>query len=376
MKIGIITIHKIINFGSALQAYALQSYIQKQFLSDVEIIDYIYPNKYHLSHRPQKDLRQRLLVKLREIKHYLTGNRTQKLYRNFYNEFFHLSPIKYNGPDELMKQAPVYDIYITGSDQVWNINNLHNDPAMYCCFAPDKSIIVSYGASFSTTTLPKSYYSSIRTRLNRYKSIGLREKSGIDILKDIGINNNIPICCNCDPTLLLNKSEYAPLAEKSSIKINGDYILVYLLDYAYNPEPTITEITQMAVNHYGCKVVRLLKTHFSYNGKMIVITDAGPCEFLWLFQNAKHIITSSFHGTMFSVIFRKPFTTIIPDSSHLDCRSKDFLLRVGLNKCMASTDATPVLHAENPYTDEVEIRIKELISDSQKYLKNIIKYET
>lgn len=373
MKIGIITIHKVINFGSALQAYALQKYLQSSTNADVELIDYIYPNEYHYSHRPKHSAKAFVLSNLKKFKHWIKGNKTPRYYRNFYDKFFNLSTKTFYSPEMIKRDAPQYDLYITGSDQVWNINCLHNDPAMYCDFAPYGSKIISFGASFSNKSLPQEYHILIRDYLNKYSAIGVREKSSLDLLKCIGVNNTIPQVCNSDPTLLLDAKDYDELARQSQIHIEGDYILVYLLDYAYDPEPTITQVTELAVEELGCKVVRLLKTHFAYAGNTEVVEYAGPCEFAWLFKHAKFVITSSFHGTMFSLIYRKPFTTIVPGADHQDCRSKDFLKLIGLEDRTSSTDAAPVFNVNNPFTPEVIERVNALVSDSKKYLADAIK---
>ena len=98
---------------------------------------------------------------------------TREKFKAFYARFFHLSPLEYKSIDEIVKNPPIYDLYVTGSDQVWNYTALNNDPVMYCSFAPKGSRIISFGASFTNKSLPQQYHKEIQRRLERYDKIGV-----------------------------------------------------------------------------------------------------------------------------------------------------------------------------------------------------------
>ena len=121
MKIGIITIFGITNYGSALQAYAKQKYISTLPNCKAELINYVYPNKFHKSKKGT--LIKKIRNKAHVIKEILFNYKYQRKYKfkQFGKKFHILSPQEYKSIEEIEKNPPLYDIYVTGSDQVWNI---------------------------------------------------------------------------------------------------------------------------------------------------------------------------------------------------------------------------------------------------------------
>lgn len=374
MRIGIITLHKVLNFGSALQAYALQHFLEKQGYTETELIDYKYPNKFHKG--KFKLDKPTIRIFLGTLKDFIFNKRrdTNRRFRDFYKEYFNLSPQEYKSIEQIEKDPPLYDLYITGSDQVWNVNTLKNDPVMYCSFAPQNAEIISFGSSFTNKTLPVKYQEDVKRRLKRYKKIGVREQSSIEILIDLGLTSNKEVMVTCDPTLLLTKEDYHELALKSELKIEDDFILVYGLTYAYNPEPALSSIVDNVARQLNCKVYTLWFRHPHFKSEHKEIWGIGPCEFCYLFEHAKFIITSSFHGTMFSVINRKPFVSIVPRKNEKDTRIKDFLDKVGLKQNYVFADSTDYqLNMENVYNNSVEDNISSIISESKDFLLSALK---
>lgn len=374
MRIGIITLHKVLNFGSALQAYALQHFLEKQGYTETELIDYKYPNKFHKG--KFKLDKPTIRIFLGTFKDFIFNKRrdTNRRFRDFYKEYFNLSPQEYKSIEQIEKDPPLYDLYITGSDQVWNVNTLKNDPVMYCSFAPQNAEIISFGSSFTNKTLPVKYQEDVKRRLKRYKKIGVREQSSIEILIDLGLTSHKEVMVTCDPTLLLTKEDYHELALKSELKIEDDFILVYGLTYAYNPEPALSSIVDNVARQLNCKVYTLWFRHPHFKSEHKEIWGIGPCEFCYLFEHAKFIITSSFHGTMFSVINRKPFVSIVPRKNEKDTRIKDFLDKVGLKQNYVFADSTDYqLNMENVYNNSVEDNISSIISESIDFLLSALK---
>lgn len=374
MRIGIITLHKVLNFGSALQAYALQHFLEKQGYTETELIDYKYPNKFHKG--KFKLDKPTIRIFLGTLKDFIFNKRrdTNRRFRDFYKEYFNLSPQEYKSIEQIEKDPPLYDLYITGSDQVWNVNTLKNDPVMYCSFAPRNAEIISFGSSFTNKTLPIKYQEDVKRRLKRYKKIGVREQSSIEILIDLGLTSHKEVMVTCDPTLLLTKEDYHELALKSELKIEDDFILVYGLTYAYNPEPALSSIVDNVARQLNCKVYTLWFRHPHFKSEHKEIWGIGPCEFCYLFEHAKFIITSSFHGTMFSVINRKPFVSIVPRKNEKDTRIKDFLDKVGLKQNYVFADSTDYqLNMENVYNNSVEDNISSIISESIDFLLSALK---
>lgn len=373
MKIGIITLHRVINYGSALQAYALQKHIEQEKLGEVELIDYVFPNKFHQKKRSFKEwLRHFYCVEIRDM--YFRGRKKKiKKLREFGHDFFHLSERQYGTIQEIMDNPPIYDLYLTGSDQLWNVDTLRNDPVPYCEFAPIGSRRISYAASFTMNELPDEYKDSIRQRLNKYSHIGVRESSSLEIIKDLHINPNIVVRNTCDPTLLLEAKDYDRLSAESLIKIEGDYVLVYALQYAYKPDPALNTIVSRIREKTGCKIIVMDYYKVRIRKGDEIVEGLGPCEFCWLFSHAKFVVTSSFHGTMFSIINRKPFYVIAPPEGHHDHRITDVLDQLGLSGCYChSNEIVDDLSITNPYTDDVEEKISKLVEDSKTYLYNAV----
>lgn len=364
--------HRVLNYGSALQAYALQKYIENVSGADVYIIDYHFPNQYH---KNAKTLKKAIRDILGIAHDYLIGGRycRVKRFNDFYNNFLKLSSIKYHDPILLKENPPEGDIFITGSDQVWNVYTMKNDGSFYLDFIPPDRRKIAFGSSFSIKKIPIQFHTQIKRYLSQYSAIGVRERTGCEFIKSLNLPEKIEIKNVCDPTLLLSSDEYHSIAVKSKLKIDGDYILVYMLNYAFNPKPTITDAARLAANYYGCKVVLIGVNHLSYDGNVIYKNDFGPSEFCWLFEHAKYVVTSSFHGTMFSVIYRKPFVSIV-SAEDTDSRQTDLLIKIGLEKfAIPANKKIDESIFEYPYDIEVEKKISCFLRDSEDFLTRNIK---
>lgn len=373
MRIGIITMHKVTNFGSALQAYALQKYIEDNISDDVCLIDYEYPNKEHkrFIRSNQTFLFRSLMLFVKLVGSILKNRKKrQARYDFFYDKYFRLTEKTFHSNDEICKNPPLFDVYVTGSDQVWNVNTMNNDGAFYLNFAPKGSFKISFGACYSTNSVPERFLSEIKSYLSSYSRLGLREASGVDFVKGLGLDSNIQIFNTCDPTLLLNKTTYDLIAKDSIINIEGDYILVYYLAY-YNCEPALSLLIEQAKAKFKCKVIFIGYRFIPYKGSYQYLTAIGPVEFLWLYSHAKFIISCSFHGTIFSIINRKPFYTIVPSDKD-DNRSKDLLQITKLHeRAIVSSTRETLLNFDDPFTTEVLNAVDDYIQKSRDYLEFI-----
>lgn len=370
MRIGIITIHRLVNFGTALQAFALQHYLQKTTSHQVELIDYVFPNSYH-KRRTTFIKRMRGIVRFALDCLFEKKLEYNKKFRDFQNNYFILSGKRYADVTSLSDNPPVYDIYITGSDQVWNTKTVNNDPNFYLCFAHKDKPKIAFSACFANATLDNKYKSLIKEWLSEYKYIGVREKSAVDIIKDLHIPKDILVRNTCDPTLLLSKEDYIKISSESKINIKGNYILVYMLMYAFNPYPALECILEQIEKQTGLPIIVIGERRFRYKGKYKFIKGIGPSDFLWLFEHASYVVTSSFHGTMFSLIFRKPFIAISPCTG--DSRIKDVLEKIGLtNNLVFNNNEEPNININNPYTESVERKIENFIDESKNFLDTAI----
>ena len=324
-KIGIITMHRVLNYGSVLQTFALFQKI-KNLGYQCEVIDYQYPNEYHRSSNRNNTLLERGLFFLLRIIFFILyrGRKQKRRFREFMDKNLQLSKY-YANQEEIYNNPPQYDIYLTGSDQVWNPKCMKGDPVFFCDFVHD-GMKVSYASSFSLSCVSSEYFNLYKKYLSDYSHIGIRESSGIALVRSL-INKEAKVVC--DPTLLLTKREYSRLAEHSEIKINRPYILVYALSYAFNPYPALNEVVDNISKQLQLQVVYLHVNSIENYHIGHSITSAGPNEFVRLFMDASFIVTSSFHGTAFALNFENPFYAIIPNEKTEDSRIYSLLKQVG-----------------------------------------------
>lgn len=361
MMIGILTMHKVLNYGSALQAYATQQVLSQHGYKN-ELIDYLFPSRR----------KQSLKVKLRSI--LKREYRKKQKFHFFWESFLKCSPKTFSSRNELNVNNCQYDIYLTGSDQVWNpILNGEELPFMFD-FIPSDRKKLAYAASFSKGSIPKDKQATYRELLSQYKEISVREASGVNLLNELA---GIKATHVCDPTLLLDSNQWSEVATHATIRMDKPYILAYILSYAYNPFPHIFDIINKIQNELGFQVVLLdgkLKDYFREG--YTVITSAGPADFLYLIRNASFVVTTSFHGTVFATNFRKPFVSVIQSNLSMDSRMYSFVKQVGLEEQAVIYDRPFNLQQQNIYTKEVEEKIERFKSDSLEFLQTALRNHT
>ncbi len=355
--------HRIINFGSALQAYATIKTISSLGY-DAELIDYIFPNQ---------KVRQSFLIRIKKIVARIMillfyGDK-RKRFEKFYSRYYKCSQ-QYKSPSELNSANFTYDILLTGSDQVWNPIHTGDDFSFLLSFANDEIPRISYASSFSTSILPDRYKTIYADFLRKYKFISVRELSGVNIVYDLIGKTSY---CSCDPTLLLSKAEWSNLANEGKRLVKGRYILLYILTYAYNPYPEILNSINYVKDKLNLPIVSLngsLFTNRIYDAK--IIKNAGPLEFLRLVRDASFVITTSFHGTAFSLNFEKPFFSII-NNSEKDTRMTDLLKSVGAeDRALMYNSGTFNTSLEMDYSN-ITPRLVEIRNNSFEYLKEALK---
>ena len=332
IKVGIITIHGICNYGSILQAFALQEII-RTLGSDCKIINYKYPNDYHLNQmRLSKNVYAQQHINIGEriinkIFHYIEKDKFRNIIDNkfaeFRNTYLNLT-IPYKTFDSI-NNCKEFDIYISGSDQIWNPRYCFNDPHYFLSWINDKKKI-SYASSFGVQEITKNNLSIYNNYLHQYSSISVRELSGIKILDSLGLHNTKLVC---DPTLLLKSDDWKKFINKPIVK--KKYILCYILSYTYNPYPYVDTFINYVERTSNRKIIFI-------DGKNInklkpnrkVYKDVGPIEFLNLVYYCDLMITTSFHGTAFAINFNKPVYSIIENNSN-DERITSLLNKVNMN---------------------------------------------
>lgn len=375
MKVGVITCHKVYNYGASLQSYALQHYLKKKGIK-AYLINYLpdlFRSKYNLFF-VREDRRKivtkfpilKLLMPLSNRQMLITWGR-KKAFNKFDTEHIDLSPSSYSSIDELKKNPPVADIYITGSDQVWNTDMSNGRDASYFLdFGDEKIKRISYADSFGISNIKEEYKAPIKEWLKRFKAISVREKTGLNILASMGYTNN---CTNViDPVFLLSKDEWANLSQnhihRKLEKI--PYILVY--DFYHN-DIKVKKIVEKIAKEKNLKIVSINDTkRLSYAN--ININNAGPLDFVWLIHHATTVVSTSFHATAFSIIFQKDFYSYTLLTQKNASRMSDLL-----DLCQIKNRLNINPHEINAFIqwEDVKSRINDQIKKSKQFLHDNIK---
>ena len=273
-RIGIITIIDNNNCGNRLQNYALQE-ILMEYCDEVCTIKnenvLNWNEKYYIGI---------LRVLKKKIKGIIKNN---KLFNNFNKR------IKFSKKCITIKTKKItekYDYFVAGSDQIWKPTRKRLSKIDLLGFAePQKRI--SYAASFGLGEIEEKYYKTLREELPKFKAISVREEAGAEIIKNAtGIENTNVVL---DPTLLLDENKWKSVEEKPEQFDYKKYIFTYFL----GDENTEELVKKIFGNEYS--VVDFHKGIY------------GPAEFLYLINHAEYILTDSFHGTVFSILFKKNF---------------------------------------------------------------------
>lgn len=328
MKIKTITCHNVYNYGASLQAYALMKYLQN-LGHDVEIIDYrpdYLSQRYNLfaiSPRVQKKYLLlvpylAVMIPLRMFKYY--GRK--KKFNQFTNQCLSLTKVRFFCNKDLKMNPPLADVFIAGSDQIWNTSYPNGkDPAFYLDFAFSESVKASYAASFSISTIQDKYKEFVKEKISKIDYVSVREKTGLNILSDLGIDNAVQVL---DPVFLLSKNEWSKLIPQRTIK--KDYILIY--DFESNP--LLKDLAVKLANENKMEIVSVTDgVKYDYVDRSI--NNAGPLEFLSLIQNSSCFISNSFHGTAFSVLFEKQFYVLGRMKQKVNSRMQDFISSLDLS---------------------------------------------
>lgn len=329
MKIGIITVHKSPNYGACLQSYALWRYLDGQG-HDVEIIDLYRPHQkeYVKSRRfqPMRPVRRTLLGHGKTLVKKLLGwQKKQNLFSEAakvkfddFNAQINYS-IPYYGIDELYANPPQYDLYVSGSDQLWNPTQQFCMEPYFLTFLDEDKKRISYASSIGITKLTTEEKEKFKKWLSSYSAISVRELQAKNLLDALSIGKEIHQVA--DPTFLLDASEWRNMAV--SPRSDTPYILLFSLQWSKG----LVDYALQLSHESGLRLVVLnQKQPLPAVGDYTPVTDAGPKDFLGYIRQAEHVITDSFHATVFSIIMdAKNFTTYISPSNQRGSRIVDLL---------------------------------------------------
>lgn len=365
MKIGILTFHCAHNYGAVLQCYALQETL-KSMGHEVEVIDYrpnflTYSKFINFQNIKNTSISTTLRKLIRELAVLPKKNIRYFVFNRFINKRLNLSTHNKN-----YSYIPAeYDIYIIGSDQVWNkkiTNGYHNPYFASFPFPKGNKKYISYAASMESEDISKDT-NILKKLLSNFDAISVREESLRQSLQELSQKR---ISLVLDPTLIADKTMWHKLAIKPRIKKK------YVLVYEVRTNPHTIKFANNIAKQLNAEVVRLFAWVDRFNNKNEYKCES-PENFLGWFKHAECIVTTSFHGTAFSIIFEKPFYTKELDNEG-NSRSFSLLNKLGLDariinlKVIHNTDFTNINY------DKIDYKLYELKQESIKYLKNNIRH--
>ncbi|MCD8118625.1 MAG: polysaccharide pyruvyl transferase family protein, partial [Lachnospiraceae bacterium] len=261
--------------------------------------------------------RSRITKLIWEALFYSSKKKGYELFSSFLNTYASFTR-EYNSIEELNNDVPPADLYITGSDQVWNTQwSGQVDYPYYLEFVKDKKKKISYASSFGRDYLPDEVKPIIKTLLMEYRAISVRENSGKHILSDLGLNSTVVI----DPTMLCEKSVWENLAHDIEAKKN--YVILYQIKYDFTLFKKAKEYAKDTKKRLIVISLEKRKDSIKMFGTKVIMPEVQ--EFISYIKNADAIITDSFHACVFSCIFHTAFAVYISSRKEMSSRITELL---------------------------------------------------
>ena len=356
-KVAIITLHYPYNYGSALQAYALQSCIEEKGIG-ANVIDYRmrydFENYRLFRHRLYREKPQRLIA---DIVFFPKNLKRRQNFRRFQTECLHMTKKTYTDWRQMQELNDEYDGFICGSDQIWNLDCTNGvDPAYYLGFAAPEKLKIAYAPSIAQLSFQSDDVGKLRAYLSRFAHLSVREASTVSLVQDCfdGTIHTV-----IDPTLLagaqlLRRIERRPKTKK--------YVFVYLLE----DNSELIRYAKAFAQERNLKLVYISNVSKKAQRQLRGGIDAfgvSPELFLGYIDGAEYVITNSYHATIFSLLFHKRFVTFRTGKSFP--RMMDLL---------SALELTDQIYREGFDLDRpidyasVERRLESMRSDSMRYL--------
>ncbi len=377
------------NFGACLQALALQSEIEK-LGCHCRIIAYTEPSGYNNDEFVQTFIEKisreifgivNIFIKGKSFKKYIKRklfkknkrNYAFKKFRNKYLNFECANDSKkvnvYCRYEELALLSEKYDAFVCGSDQIWNPTFYNrNHPAYFLRFAGDKKRI-AYAPSIGLSELPNQYIDTFVTYVKDFDYVSVREKRGSEIIKELcDIDAKVVL----DPTLLIGRNYWQSLLEPQYKTPFRKYIFCYI----FSNTKAVSDYLKMVQENTGLPIVYVNVSNLSYESLIACCKkNAGPIDFLQLIKNAEFILTDSFHGTAFSLLFNKDFYVFerkrTDETIDMFSRIKSVLSYAGLEDRIVSINESFIKKEVIDYAPVNEI-FEVLCKDSEAFLNEAL----
>lgn len=361
MKCGIVTFNQVINYGAALQMFALQHYINEELDCECEVINYYSRSLQQEYDKPsiRKMLHPKVILSFIINNTYTTYN--YEGFERFKHQNIRFSKNCYKSIEDLRKAEDEYDFFIAGSDQVFNLYCCKFDDAFMLSFVDDNKKKNSYAASLGITNIPNELKEQYRTLLGGFNHISVRETVSSEVLYNL-LGFYPQVCV--DPCFLLLKQEWDEIA--TPINVNKEYIFLYLI------------IEDRKILHFVRKLAKKNKLDIIYvNDRflkpfgMVSYRKISPDQWIYLLKNAKIVVTNSYHGIVFSCIYKKIFYPfLLQKNVQVNSRIRDILKKFELDRLIIQDSYDESVLAY----DSIDFSYYEVILENER--KNSIEFLT
>ncbi len=305
------------NFGACLQAYALQQTLIELGYS-CEILNYQHQDVRNIQMYNKKTytIKSKIIYVIKAIikNPYFFRNRKNThlrtaAFETFRNRYLTFSKESFSSFEDLEKNAANYDMYVCGSDQIWNptLGYARNLKVEFLDFVPEDKKRIAYAPSIGVSAIPDKYKDDMITYLNKMSHLSVRENRGTQIIQEL---TGLYAPTVLDPTLLFTRERWCKETESIVAKkwgMHKKYILCYLfgdLEYIEKLISHVKTITNM-------QIVVLPYNKREYECKYKKVFDCGPLDFVALIRDAALVCTDSFHATAFSINLQVPFYSLL-----------------------------------------------------------------
>ena len=340
MNVGILTFPNSISYGAVLQMYALYHTVDTLGHTP-EVINYQNAYMKQQKHVVQKAWYHRFLG---ELMHH-------RMYRKF-RQFERKWMVKYpqtaiSNPQDMNQLTMRYQAVICGSDQVWNPVITGGDLSYFLNFCDAQTKRVAYAPSFGLSEIPKDFADTIREDLEKFHALSVREAPGQEFLAGL-LGKNAELVC--DPTFLMNAEEWGRM-EKLHPAACGEYVFYYTI----RSSASLWNKCKAFAREKGLKIVAVggnLLTQWKHRNENITYAvDISPEEWLYLLHHARYVFTNSFHGTAFSINYRKDFYVEL--SSMTNSRLIQITQMLGLSGQIVGQEPPTGAAVDYSFTDQI-----------------------
>lgn len=382
-KVGIYTLfYKSINYGGILQAYALNRRIREMgyssetinFNNDITLSAFQRVKIQLNKHGVLKFILKCFEVFIRNYKQKILAKLTvtrRTAFKKFIDNNITYSEI-YNSKT-IHQVADIYDIFVCGSDQVWNLGD-NVSTASFFDYVPVNKLKVAYAPSFGINTISLQSANIIRPYINNFNYLSVREIQGKKILSELTSKD---VTLVADPVFLLDKAKWDEIC--SNPIINEPYIFCYFLGNIKKYRKIVNDFKLKT----GIKVVNIPNLTVNQVSKKkfvgdINLPDASPSDFISLIKNASYILTDSFHATAFSIIYEKEFFAfkrfIDNDSNSMNSRLTSILSLSGLEDRLYDVNNVNDINIYKHINfEKVQSKMSSFIKESDEFLKTALK---